>query len=161
MKYHNTDVCTILSYCKVFFLSGDLHWTWITASAVHFHFVFKKCLNFDGWFLMFTFFFFFFSACCFYICGVSDGRVRLATLELSCLLLKQSVLSGTRCIIKDVHLACLEVRIHPKHSNRKCLLGNTRPWCTQFLNKSQCSCVAQSDCTELRTQLENESPRLV
>uniref|UniRef100_G3PMY3 C-type lectin domain containing 16A n=1 Tax=Gasterosteus aculeatus aculeatus TaxID=481459 RepID=G3PMY3_GASAC len=39
-----------------------------------------------------------------------DGKVRLATLELSCLLLKQSVLSGSRCIIKDVHLACLEVR---------------------------------------------------
>nr|XP_040045759.1 protein CLEC16A isoform X3 [Gasterosteus aculeatus aculeatus] len=37
-----------------------------------------------------------------------DGKVRLATLELSCLLLKQSVLSGSRCIIKDVHLACLE-----------------------------------------------------
>ncbi|XP_061702003.1 protein CLEC16A isoform X2 [Syngnathoides biaculeatus] len=37
-----------------------------------------------------------------------DGRVRLATLELSCLLLKQSVLSGSPCIIKDVHLACLE-----------------------------------------------------
>ncbi|XP_061604098.1 protein CLEC16A isoform X2 [Phyllopteryx taeniolatus] len=37
-----------------------------------------------------------------------DGRVRLATLELSCLLLKQSVLSGSLCIIKDVHLACLE-----------------------------------------------------
>lgn len=37
-----------------------------------------------------------------------DGRVRLATLELSCLLLKQSVLSGNNCIIKDVHLACLE-----------------------------------------------------
>ncbi|XP_058508584.1 protein CLEC16A isoform X2 [Solea solea] len=37
-----------------------------------------------------------------------DGRVRLATLELSCLLLKQSVLSGNHCIIKDVHLACLE-----------------------------------------------------
>uniref|UniRef100_A0A4W4H993 C-type lectin domain containing 16A n=1 Tax=Electrophorus electricus TaxID=8005 RepID=A0A4W4H993_ELEEL len=37
-----------------------------------------------------------------------DGRVRLATLELSCLLLKQSVLSGIQCIIKDVHLACLE-----------------------------------------------------
>uniref|UniRef100_A0A8C6KAQ9 C-type lectin domain containing 16A n=1 Tax=Nothobranchius furzeri TaxID=105023 RepID=A0A8C6KAQ9_NOTFU len=36
------------------------------------------------------------------------NQVRLATLELSCLLLKQSVLSGTRCIIKDVHLACLE-----------------------------------------------------
>uniref|UniRef100_A0A665WDN6 Uncharacterized protein n=1 Tax=Echeneis naucrates TaxID=173247 RepID=A0A665WDN6_ECHNA len=34
--------------------------------------------------------------------------VRLATLELSCLLLKQSVLSGNHCIIKDVHLACLE-----------------------------------------------------
>ncbi|KAM3597831.1 uncharacterized protein V6R79_009752 [Siganus canaliculatus] len=37
-----------------------------------------------------------------------DGRVRLATLELSCLLLKQSVMSGNLCIIKDVHLACLE-----------------------------------------------------
>uniref|UniRef100_A0A8C6U614 C-type lectin domain containing 16A n=1 Tax=Neogobius melanostomus TaxID=47308 RepID=A0A8C6U614_9GOBI len=37
-----------------------------------------------------------------------DGRVRLATLELSCLLLKQSVLSGNNCVIKDVHLACLE-----------------------------------------------------
>ncbi|XP_058264300.1 protein CLEC16A isoform X2 [Hemibagrus wyckioides] len=40
--------------------------------------------------------------------ALPDGRVRLATLELSCLLLKQSVLSGSRCIIKDVHLACLE-----------------------------------------------------
>ncbi|XP_026210836.1 protein CLEC16A isoform X2 [Anabas testudineus] len=37
-----------------------------------------------------------------------DGKVRLATLELSCLLLKQSVLSGNNCIIKDVHLACME-----------------------------------------------------
>ncbi|XP_028979686.2 protein CLEC16A isoform X3 [Esox lucius] len=39
-----------------------------------------------------------------------DGKVRLATLELSCLLLKQSVLSSSspHCIIKDVHLACLE-----------------------------------------------------
>ncbi|XP_028841040.1 protein CLEC16A isoform X3 [Denticeps clupeoides] len=37
-----------------------------------------------------------------------DGKVRLATLELSCLLLKQSVLSSSQCIIKDVHLACLE-----------------------------------------------------
>ncbi|XP_069566076.1 protein CLEC16A isoform X2 [Brachyistius frenatus] len=37
-----------------------------------------------------------------------DGKVRLATLELSCLLSKQSVLSGNNCIIKDVHLACLE-----------------------------------------------------
>ncbi|KAJ8387088.1 hypothetical protein AAFF_G00160280 [Aldrovandia affinis] len=37
-----------------------------------------------------------------------DGKVRLATLELSCLLLKQSVLSPAGCIIKDVHLACLE-----------------------------------------------------
>ncbi|XP_008413968.1 protein CLEC16A isoform X8 [Poecilia reticulata] len=40
--------------------------------------------------------------------ALQDGKVRLATLELSCLLLKQSVLSGSRCIIKDVHLACLE-----------------------------------------------------
>ncbi|XP_063078084.1 protein CLEC16A isoform X3 [Engraulis encrasicolus] len=37
-----------------------------------------------------------------------DGKVRLATLELSCLLLKQSVLSRGQCIIKDLHLACLE-----------------------------------------------------
>uniref|UniRef100_A0A8C4ZF64 C-type lectin domain containing 16A n=1 Tax=Gadus morhua TaxID=8049 RepID=A0A8C4ZF64_GADMO len=37
-----------------------------------------------------------------------DGKVRLATLELSCVLLKQSVLPGNRCIIKDVHLACME-----------------------------------------------------
>ncbi len=42
---------------------------------------------------------------------VSDGKVRLATLELSCLLLKQSVLSGSQCIIKDIHLACLEVSV--------------------------------------------------
>lgn len=41
-----------------------------------------------------------------------EGKVRLATLELSCLLLKQSVLSGNQCIIKDVHLACLEVGVH-------------------------------------------------
>uniref|UniRef100_A0A3B3UB81 C-type lectin domain containing 16A n=1 Tax=Poecilia latipinna TaxID=48699 RepID=A0A3B3UB81_9TELE len=40
--------------------------------------------------------------------ALPDGKVRLATLELSCLLLKQSVLSGSQCIIKDVHLACLE-----------------------------------------------------
>ncbi|CAI5674780.1 unnamed protein product [Oreochromis niloticus] len=40
--------------------------------------------------------------------ALPDGKVRLATLELSCLLLKQSVLSGSNCIIKDVHLACLE-----------------------------------------------------
>ncbi|XP_049624506.1 protein CLEC16A [Suncus etruscus] len=37
-----------------------------------------------------------------------DGKIRLATLELSCLLLKQQVAPGTGCIIKDVHLACLE-----------------------------------------------------
>ncbi|XP_026058236.1 protein CLEC16A-like isoform X2 [Carassius auratus] len=37
-----------------------------------------------------------------------EGKVRLATLELSCLLLKQAVLSGSQCIIKDIHLACLE-----------------------------------------------------
>ncbi|XP_075421477.1 protein CLEC16A isoform X12 [Ascaphus truei] len=37
-----------------------------------------------------------------------DGKVRLATLELGCLLLKQLVLSDGACIIKDVHLACLE-----------------------------------------------------
>uniref|UniRef100_A0A8C6RQR4 C-type lectin domain family 16, member A n=1 Tax=Nannospalax galili TaxID=1026970 RepID=A0A8C6RQR4_NANGA len=39
-----------------------------------------------------------------------DGRIRLATLELSCLLLKQQVLTSSGCIIKDVHLACLEAR---------------------------------------------------
>ncbi|CAH6786795.1 Clec16a [Phodopus roborovskii] len=37
-----------------------------------------------------------------------DGRIRLATLELSCLILKQQVLTSSGCIIKDVHLACLE-----------------------------------------------------
>ncbi|XP_054389454.1 protein CLEC16A isoform X5 [Pongo pygmaeus] len=37
-----------------------------------------------------------------------DGRIRLATLELSCLLLKQQVLTSAGCIMKDVHLACLE-----------------------------------------------------
>nr|XP_005306779.1 protein CLEC16A isoform X7 [Chrysemys picta bellii] len=36
------------------------------------------------------------------------GKVRLATLELGCLLLKQLVLSKSGSIIKDVHLACLE-----------------------------------------------------
>ncbi|XP_037598445.1 protein CLEC16A isoform X5 [Cebus imitator] len=37
-----------------------------------------------------------------------DGKIRLATLELSCLLLKQQVLTIAGCIMKDVHLACLE-----------------------------------------------------
>ncbi|XP_053550241.1 protein CLEC16A [Bombina bombina] len=37
-----------------------------------------------------------------------DGKVRLATLELACILLKQLVLSESGCVIKDVHLACLE-----------------------------------------------------
>ncbi|XP_072561425.1 protein CLEC16A isoform X10 [Paramormyrops kingsleyae] len=37
-----------------------------------------------------------------------DGKVRLATLELTCLLLKRSVVAFSGCIIKDVHLACLE-----------------------------------------------------
>ncbi|XP_037363495.1 protein CLEC16A isoform X2 [Talpa occidentalis] len=37
-----------------------------------------------------------------------DGKIRLATLELSCLLLKQQVVTNSGCIIKDVHLACLE-----------------------------------------------------
>lgn len=41
----------------------------------------------------------------------ADGKIRLATLELSCLLLKQQVVTSTGCIIKDVHLACLEVRV--------------------------------------------------
>lgn len=40
----------------------------------------------------------------------ADGKIRLATLELSCLLLKQQVLTSSGCVIKDVHLACLEVR---------------------------------------------------
>lgn len=44
----------------------------------------------------------------------ADGKIRLATLELSCLLLKQQVVTSTGCIIKDVHLACLEVRA-PSH----------------------------------------------
>lgn len=46
------------------------------------------------------------------LCVCVESKVRLATLELSCLLLKQSVLSGDHCIIKDVHLACLEVHVH-------------------------------------------------
>ncbi|XP_051877088.1 protein CLEC16A isoform X3 [Pristis pectinata] len=37
-----------------------------------------------------------------------DAKIRLATLELACLLLKQLVLSDGICIIKDVHLACHE-----------------------------------------------------
>ncbi|XP_028906458.1 protein CLEC16A isoform X3 [Ornithorhynchus anatinus] len=37
-----------------------------------------------------------------------DGKIRLATLELGCLLLKQLVLANNGSIIKDVHLACLE-----------------------------------------------------
>ncbi|NWU60422.1 CL16A protein, partial [Pterocles burchelli] len=37
-----------------------------------------------------------------------DGKIRLATLELGCLLLKQLVFSKNSSIIKDVHLACLE-----------------------------------------------------
>uniref|UniRef100_A0A8C5L9Q8 C-type lectin domain family 16, member A n=1 Tax=Jaculus jaculus TaxID=51337 RepID=A0A8C5L9Q8_JACJA len=37
-----------------------------------------------------------------------DGRIRLATLELSCLLLKQQVQTSAGCVVKDVHLACLE-----------------------------------------------------
>ncbi|VFV37072.1 Hypothetical predicted protein [Lynx pardinus] len=38
----------------------------------------------------------------------ADGKIRLATLELSCLLLKQQVVASAGCIMKDVHLACLE-----------------------------------------------------
>ncbi|XP_041435063.1 protein CLEC16A isoform X3 [Xenopus laevis] len=38
----------------------------------------------------------------------ADGKVRLATLELTCILLKHLVLNDNGCIIKDVHLACLE-----------------------------------------------------
>ncbi|XP_002939229.2 protein CLEC16A isoform X2 [Xenopus tropicalis] len=38
----------------------------------------------------------------------TDSKVRLATLELTCILLKHLVLNDSGCIIKDVHLACLE-----------------------------------------------------
>ncbi|KAM5151576.1 protein CLEC16A isoform 2-T2 [Mantella aurantiaca] len=38
----------------------------------------------------------------------SDSKVRLATLDLACILLKQLVLLEGACIIKDIHLACLE-----------------------------------------------------
>ncbi|XP_078274340.1 protein CLEC16A isoform X2 [Rhinoraja longicauda] len=38
----------------------------------------------------------------------SGAIIRLATLELACLLLRQLVLSDGTCIIKDVHLACHE-----------------------------------------------------
>uniref|UniRef100_A0A669QFQ0 C-type lectin domain containing 16A n=1 Tax=Phasianus colchicus TaxID=9054 RepID=A0A669QFQ0_PHACC len=41
-----------------------------------------------------------------------DGKIRLATLELGCLLLKQLVFSKNGSIIKDVHLACLEHYLH-------------------------------------------------
>ncbi|XP_042293340.1 protein CLEC16A isoform X2 [Sceloporus undulatus] len=37
-----------------------------------------------------------------------DGKIRLATLDLSCILLKQLVMTKHGSIIKDVHLACLE-----------------------------------------------------
>ncbi|KAH0632055.1 hypothetical protein JD844_020109 [Phrynosoma platyrhinos] len=37
-----------------------------------------------------------------------DGKIRLATLELGCILLKQLVMTKHGSIIKDVHLACLE-----------------------------------------------------
>nr|XP_060641801.1 protein CLEC16A [Anolis sagrei ordinatus] len=37
-----------------------------------------------------------------------DGKIRLATLELGCILLKQLVMTKARSIIKDIHLACLE-----------------------------------------------------
>ncbi|XP_062999145.1 protein CLEC16A isoform X2 [Elgaria multicarinata webbii] len=37
-----------------------------------------------------------------------DGKIRLATLDLGCLLLKQLVMSKHGSIIKDVHFACLE-----------------------------------------------------
>lgn len=51
------------------------------------------------------------------LCVCAESKVRLATLELSCLLLKQSVLSGDHCIIKDVHLACLEVQSTQTYMN--------------------------------------------
>ncbi|XP_040214475.1 protein CLEC16A isoform X9 [Rana temporaria] len=37
-----------------------------------------------------------------------DGKVRLATLELACILLKRLVLFEGVCSIKNIHLACLE-----------------------------------------------------
>ncbi|NXU09477.1 CL16A protein, partial [Pardalotus punctatus] len=40
-----------------------------------------------------------------------DGKIRLATLELGCLLLKQLVFSKNGRIIKSVHLDCLEVSL--------------------------------------------------
>lgn len=53
----------------------------------------------------------------------ADGKIRLATLELSCLLLKQQVVTSTGCIIKDVHLACLEVRASPHPVPRAAVTG--------------------------------------
>uniref|UniRef100_A0A452S4I6 C-type lectin domain containing 16A n=1 Tax=Ursus americanus TaxID=9643 RepID=A0A452S4I6_URSAM len=56
-----------------------------------------------------------------------DGKIRLATLELSCLLLKQQVVTSTGCIIKDVHLACLEVRALSRR------LGSMKPMNVEYL----------------------------
>lgn len=72
----------------------------------------------------------------------ADGKIRLATLELSCLLLKQQVVTSTGCIIKDVHLACLEVRApHPVgpegeweevgEAEAAGSCPEPRPWCPQ------------------------------
>lgn len=72
----------------------------------------------------------------------ADGKIRLATLELSCLLLKQQVVTSTGCIIKDVHLACLEVRApHPVGPEGEWEevgrwrpldpVRSPRPWCPQ------------------------------
>ncbi|XP_078456459.1 protein CLEC16A isoform X2 [Lampetra planeri] len=40
--------------------------------------------------------------------AMPDSRIRLATLELACLLLKQLVSTGAHCTLKDVHRACIE-----------------------------------------------------
>uniref|UniRef100_A0A8C6ZPP8 C-type lectin domain containing 16A n=1 Tax=Nothoprocta perdicaria TaxID=30464 RepID=A0A8C6ZPP8_NOTPE len=57
----------------------------------------------------------------------ADGKIRLATLELGCLLLKQLVFSKNGSIIKDVHLACLEVSISFK------LTGPMKPMNVEYL----------------------------
>lgn len=46
----------------------------------------------------------------FFFFGI-DGKVRLATLELACILLKRLVLFEGVCSMKNIHLACLEVWI--------------------------------------------------
>ncbi|MBN3321357.1 CL16A protein, partial [Atractosteus spatula] len=63
-----------------------------------------------------------------------DGKVRLATLELSCLLLKQLVLSESGCIIKDIHLACLEgAREESLHLLRRFYKARSKPLNVEYL----------------------------